>query len=87
MSLKEFPSQSRLYVVTGREFEELEDFERARNEFGQKAELHEAFALSLRPTKATRAIKERLMSFVQERKQVTHSRHGGYVSLMTASTK
>jgi len=40
MSLKEFPSQSRLYVVTGREFEELEDFERARNEFGQKAELH-----------------------------------------------
>jgi len=30
--------------------------ESARNEFGQKAELHEAFALSLRPTKATAAI-------------------------------
>jgi hypothetical protein len=56
MSFKEFQSQSRLYVVTGLEFEELEDFERARNEFGQKAELHEAFALSLRPTKATAAI-------------------------------
>jgi len=81
MSLKEFPSQSRLYVVTGLEFEELEDFERARNEFGQKTELHEAFALSLRPTKATAAIKERLMSFVQKRKQVTHSRHGGDVFL------
>ena len=89
MSFNEFQCQSRLYVVTGLEFEELEDFERARNEFGQKAEdlirecyaLHEAFALSLRPTKATAAIKERLMSFVQKRKQVTHSRHGGDVFL------
>jgi hypothetical protein len=77
MSFKEFQSQSRLYVVTGLEFEELEDFERARSEFGQKAEdfirecyaLHEAFALSLRPAKTTAAIKERLMSMVRERRQ------------------
>ena len=95
MSFKEFQSQSRLYVVTGLEFEELEDFETARNEFGQKAEdlirecyaLHEAFALSLRPTKATAAIKERLMSMVRERKQATHTRNTAGVPLMTAATK
>jgi hypothetical protein len=34
---------------------------------------HEAFALSVRPAKASAAIKERLMSMVRERKQVTHA--------------
>jgi hypothetical protein len=33
----------------------------------------EAFALSVRRAKASAAIKERLMSMVQERKQVTHA--------------
>jgi len=59
----------------------LEEFERQRKEFGKKAEdfitqcylLHEAFALSLRPAKASAAIKERLTSMVRERKQVTHA--------------
>jgi hypothetical protein len=95
VNFEEFQSQSRLYVVTGLGIEELDEFERARNEFGQKAEdfirecyaLHEAFALSLRPAKTTAAIKERLMSMVQERKQVTHSRHAEGVPLMTAATK
>jgi pyruvate-formate lyase len=95
MNFEEFQSQSRLYVIAGLEFEQVEEFERARNEFGQKAEdfirecytLHEAFALSLRPAKATAAIKERLMSMVRERKQGTHTRDAKGVPLMTAATK
>jgi hypothetical protein len=55
----------------------VEEYEKARKKFGQKAEdfitkcyaLHEAFALSLRPAKASAAIKDRLMSMVRERKQ------------------
>ena len=77
MSFEEFQNQSRLYVIGALEAEELEDFERARKKFGQKAEkfitecygLHEAFALSLRPAKASSAIKDRLMSMVKARKQ------------------
>ena len=57
--------------------DEVEEFEKARKKFGKKAEdfitecyaLHEAFALSLRPAKASAAIKDRLMSMVRERKQ------------------
>ena len=71
MNFNEFQNQSRLYVIGA-----LEEFERARKKFGKKAEdfivkcyaLHEAFALSLRPAKASAAIKERLMSMVRERK-------------------
>ena len=77
MSFEEFQNQSRLYVIGALEAEELEDFERARKKFGQKAEnfitecygLHEAFALSLRPAKSSAAIKERLMSMVKARKE------------------
>ena len=77
MSFEEFQNRSRLYVIGALEPEEMEEFERAREEFGQKAEdvitecyaLHEAFALSLRPAKSSAAIKERLMSMVRERKQ------------------
>ncbi len=77
MSFEEFQNRSRLYVIGALEPEEMEEFERARKKFGQKAEdfigecytLHEAFALSLRPAKSSAAIKERLMSMVQERKQ------------------
>ncbi len=77
MSFEEFQNRSRLYVIGALEHEEMEEFERARKKFGQKAEdfigecytLHEAFALSLRPAKSSAAIKERLMSMVQERKQ------------------
>ena len=76
MSFDEFQNQSRLYVIGALEPEELEEFERARQKFGKKAEefitecygLHEAFALSLRPAKASAAIKERLMAMVKEKK-------------------
>ncbi len=76
MNFNEFQNQSRLYVIGALESKELEEFERARKKFGKKAEdfiiecyaLHEAFALSLRPAKASAAIKERLMSMVRERK-------------------
>ena len=75
MSFEEFQNRSRLYVIGALEPEELEEFEQARKQFGQKAEdfigecyaLHEAFALSLRPAKSSTALKERLMSMVRER--------------------
>ncbi len=81
MSFEEFQSQSRHYVIGALQPKELEEFERERREFGKKAEdfitqcylLHEALALSLRSAKASAAIKERLMSMMRERKQVTHA--------------
>jgi hypothetical protein len=77
MSFKEFQNGARLYVIGALEGAELEEFERARKEFGQKGDdfigecyaLHEAFALSLKPAKSSEALKERLMSMVRERKQ------------------
>jgi hypothetical protein len=77
VSFKEFQNQSRLYVLGALESEELEEFERARKKFGKKAEdyisecygLHEAFALSLQPAKASTAIKDRLMAMVRARKE------------------
>ena len=77
MNFEEFQNQSRLYVIGALEPEEVEEFERARRKFGKKAEdfitecygLHEAFALSLRPAKASAAIKERIMSMVRARKE------------------
>jgi hypothetical protein len=77
MNFEQFQNQSRLYVIGALEAEELEEFEKARKKFGKKAEdfitecyaLHEAFALSLRPAKASTAIKDRLMAMVRERKQ------------------
>src|SRR5262249_36024868 len=76
MNFEDFQSQSRLCVIGALEPEEVEEFERAREKFGKKAEdfvaqcyvLHEAFALSLRSAKASAAIKEQLMSMVRERK-------------------
>ena len=77
MNFEEFQDQSRLYVIGALEPEELDEFERARKKFGKKAEdfitecydLHEAFALSLRPAKSSDAIKERLMAMVKAKKQ------------------
>jgi hypothetical protein len=77
MSFEEFQKIARLYVIGALEASEVRAFEKARKKFGQKAEdyisecysLHEAFALSLRPAKASTAIKDRLMSMVRERKQ------------------
>jgi len=77
MNFSEFQNQSRLYVIGALEGEELEEFEQARKKFGKKGEdfitkcyaLHEAFALSLRPAKASSAIKDRLMAMVKAKKQ------------------
>jgi hypothetical protein len=77
MSFEQFQNQSRLYVIGALDPDELEEFERAREKFGKKAEdfitecygLHEAFALSLRPAKSSAAIKERLMAMVRARKE------------------
>jgi len=77
MNFNEFQNQSRLYVIGALEAEELEEFERARKKFGKKGEefitkcyaLHEAFALSLRPAKASAAIKDRLMAMVKARQE------------------
>jgi len=77
MSFDEFQNQSRLYVIGALEPEELEEFEQARKDFGQKGEdfigecysMHEAFALSLRPAKSSDALKDRLMSMVRNRQK------------------
>ena len=77
MSFDEFQNQARLYVIGALEPEELEAFEEARKDFGQKAEdfigecytMHEAFALSLRPAKSSDALKDRLMSMVRNRQK------------------
>ena len=77
MSFEEFQNCARLYVIGALEPEELPDFEAARKQYGAAAEdfihqcygLHEAFALSLKPAKASDAIKERLMAMVRERRQ------------------
>jgi hypothetical protein len=75
MSFEEFQNQARLYVIGALEAEETEAFELARKQFGQQAEdyiaqcydMHEAFALSLRPAKSSDALKERLMAMVRKR--------------------
>jgi hypothetical protein len=77
VNFKDFQNRARLYVIGALEPEELEEFEKARKKFGKKADdyigecygLHEAFALSLRPAKASAAIKDRLMAMVRARKQ------------------
>jgi hypothetical protein len=77
MSFEEFQNRSRLYVIGALEPEEIDEFEEARKQFGQKAEdfigecyaLHEAFALSLKPAKSSAALKDKLMSMVREKQQ------------------
>ena len=77
MSFEEFQNRSRLYVIGALESQELDEFEAARKELGQKAEdfigecyaLHEAFALSLKPAKASNDLKDRLMSMVRDRQK------------------
>ena len=77
MSFEEFQNCSRLYVIGALESDELEVFEKARKEFGPKAEdfigecyaLHEAFALSLKPAKSSSDLKDRLMAKVREKQK------------------
>ena len=76
MTFDEFQNQARLYVIGALEAEETEAFKLAQKQFGQKADdyvaecysLHEAFALSLRPSKSSEALKQRLMTMVRNRK-------------------
>ncbi len=76
MSFEEFQNQARLYVIGALEQEETDEFEDARQEFGEQADafiaecynLHEAFALSLQPKKSSDALKQRLMAMVREKK-------------------
>jgi len=75
MSFKEFQNRARLFVIGALESEKMPEFEKARNEFGEKGEafiaecysLSEAFALSLKPAKASDQIKARLMEMVKNR--------------------
>ena len=75
MSFEEFQNQASLYVIGALETDETEAFELARKQFGKPADdfiaecydMHEAFALSLRPAKSSDALKERLMAMVRKR--------------------
>jgi len=77
MNFEEFQSQARLFVIGALDEEKISEFEKARRKFGQKAEdfiakcysLSEAFALSLKPAKASDQIKARLMELVRDRKK------------------
>ena len=77
MNFEQFQNQSRLYVIGALEPDELDEFEAARKKFGAKGEdfindcyaLHEAFALSLKPAKASAALKEWLTLMVREQKR------------------
>ena len=77
MNFEEFQNQARLFVIGTLDAEEIPEFEKARRKFGQQAEesiakcysLSEAFALSLKPTKASDQIKARLMEMVRDRKK------------------
>ena len=77
MNFEEFQNSARLYVIGALEPEELQDFESARKQYGTAAEdfiqqcygLHEAFALSLKPAKASAAIKGKLMAMVRDRQK------------------
>jgi hypothetical protein len=76
MSFEQFQNRARLFVIGALEADETEAFEAARRQYGQRAEdfisecysLSEAFALSLKPAKASEQIKNRLMQMVRERK-------------------
>ena len=75
MSFEEFQNRARRFVVGALDPDEMAEFESARGEFGEKAEtfitecysLSEAFALSLKPAKASDQIKARLMEMVKNR--------------------
>ena len=77
MNFEKFQNSARLYVIGALEPEELQGFESARKQYGTAAEdfinqcygLHEAFALSLKPAKASGAIKDKLMAMVRERQK------------------
>jgi hypothetical protein len=84
MSFEEFQNCARLYVIGALEPEELQDFELARTQYAAAAEdfiqqcygLHEAFALSLKPARASAAIKDKLMTMVRQRQKQSGASSG-----------
>jgi hypothetical protein len=79
MNFEEFQSRARFYVMGALPAEEIDEFEEAGKQFGQKAEdfirecyaLSQAFTLSLQPAKSSAALKERLMFIVRKCAQST----------------
>lgn len=77
MNFEEFQNRARLFVIGALDSSETAEFENARQHFGKKAEdylaecysLSEAFALSLKPAKASDQIKNRLMEMVRNRRE------------------
>ena len=74
MSFEEFENKARMHVLGVLEDEEeIAQFEKARADFGDRADgvlaefqrLSAAFALSLRPTPPKPATKERLLSMIE----------------------
>jgi hypothetical protein len=84
MSFDEFENQARLYIVGALDDAEMAAFERARMEFGERAELfirecdqlNAAFALSLRPRAPKVDAKKRLMSLIQKSMRDTGATDG-----------
>lgn len=75
MTFEEFQNRARLYVIGALYPEELDEFERAKSQFGSRAQtflhdcyaLRDAFALSLRPPESSSALKKRLLSLASAR--------------------
>jgi hypothetical protein len=69
MSFEEFQNSARLYVIGALEPDRKQYGAAAEEFINQCYTLHEAFALSLKPAKASAAIKDRLMAMVRERSE------------------
>lgn len=77
LTFREFQNHARLYVIGALNAEELAEFNRAAAAFGSRAQrfindccaLRDAFALSLRPARATKAMQDRLGSMLRSRDQ------------------
>jgi endonuclease YncB( thermonuclease family) len=73
MSFEEFQTKARLYVVGALDREDIEAFEEARGEYGERAEefirecsrLNSAFALSLRPRAPKPETRDRLLARIR----------------------
>ncbi len=73
MSFEEFQNCARLHAIDALEDQRLGEFEKAREEFGDRGEeyidecqkLGAAFALSLQPRQPEPNARERLMSLIQ----------------------
>jgi len=75
MTFEAFQNYARLYVIGALELDEMEKFERAREQYGSAAgecldecnRVHESLQLSLKPADKARSVKTRLLSLVSRR--------------------